>query len=163
MNYRDIIKGNLDLGHFLLNAHLADFQDDEIFKRPVPTANSAAWQLGHLIASTQGMISSFDPALAPALPAGFESGYTKATAGENDPAKFHTKAQYLDLFAKQKSAVSQFIERCSESDLDKPAPEKIRAYAPTIGAMLMLCGSHITMHIGQIAVLRRALGKPNIM
>lgn len=163
MNYRDLINGNLELGHFLLNAHLADFQDDEIFKRPVPNANSAAWQLGHLISSTQGMITFFDPQLAPELPADFGSRYTKLTASENDPLKFHTKAEYLDLFAKQKNAVKQFIERCSESDLDKPAPEKIRAYAPTIGAMLMLCGSHITMHIGQVAVLRRALGKPNIM
>ena len=45
-------------------------------------------------------------------------------------------------------------------DLDKPGPESMREYAPTVASVLMLLGSHWLMHAGQFVPIRRKLGKP---
>jgi hypothetical protein len=36
----------------------------------------------------------------------------------------------------------------------------MRQYAPTVGIVLMLLGSHGLMHAGQFVPIRRKLGKP---
>ncbi len=55
------------------------------------------------------------------------------------------------------------ISSISQDDLSLPGPEKMRAYAPTKGAVLLAIGTHELMHVGQWAVLRRMLGKPVVI
>ena len=83
---------------------------------------------------------------APALPAGFEEGYTKETAASDDPAKFATKEVYLDLAAKTKAASLAALDAIPESKLDDPGPEPMREYAPTVAAVLTMLGAHWLMH-----------------
>jgi hypothetical protein len=45
-------------------------------------------------------------------------------------------------------------------DLDRPGAERFKEIAPTVGHVLSLIGSHLTMHVGQMQVIRRKLGKP---
>jgi hypothetical protein len=52
------------------------------------------------------------------------------------------------------------LDAMPESDLDKPAPESCRQYAPTVGIMFNLIGIHEMMHAAQFAIVRRKLGKP---
>ncbi len=163
MNSQQLLTQLVEMGNFIISSYLKDLTDEEVAMRPVPEANTIAWQLGHLINSTNGILSAIDPQIAPPLPEGFQERYSKHTTAVNDPAQLDKKAVYLDLFSKQKSAACQLIERMSESDLDKPAPESMRSYAPTYGAMLHLCGTHLMLHAGQIVVLRRKLGKPIVM
>ena len=54
------------------------------------------------------------------------------------------------------------VEATPEADFDKPGPESMREYAPTIGAVLMLLATHWLMHAGQFVPIRRKLGKPPI-
>ena len=95
----------------------------------------------------------------PALPAGFEEGYTKETAASDDPAKFATKDVYLDLAAKTKAASLAALDAIPESKLDDPGPEPMREYAPTVAAVLTMLGAHWLMHSGQFVAVRRKLGK----
>jgi DinB superfamily len=163
MNVKDAINSNADMALFLLNSYLSDLTDQDLLVRPVPQANHIAWQLGHLIVSTNKFLEFLDKDLTPALPSGFIDSYDKSKASLNDQKDFHSKSTYLDIFAKQISASKQIIERISEAELDKPGLESARSYAPTIGAMLMLIGSHIIMHVGQIVVVRRMLNKSIVM
>lgn len=163
MNAQQLLRQLVEMGNFIVNSYLADLSDAEVCMRPVPQANTIAWQLGHLICSTNGILSAIDPTMAPKLPDGFQAAYGKESVGNDDPAKLHPKSVYLDLFAKQKNVACQIIERMTEADLDTPGPEAMRAYAPNYGAMLHLCGTHLMLHAGQIVVLRRKLGKPIVM
>ena len=70
---------------------------------------------------------------APELPAGFEAAHNKETAGVDDPAKFATKAEYLRLMDEMKAASLAAVEATSESGLDAPGPEPMRARMPTVG------------------------------
>jgi uncharacterized damage-inducible protein DinB len=97
---------------------------------------------------------------APELPAGFTEKFTKETAGRDDAAFFPNKATLLDLLARVNTASAAFAKSTTPADLNKPAPERMAKIAPTVGNVLSLLGNHYMMHMGQIQVLRRKLGKP---
>lgn len=156
---KNLLRGSIEMGHFVTQAYVADLTDAELLVRSVPGSNHVAWQLGHMIGSVSGMIAGLGRD-APALPKGFEAAYTKDTAASDDPAKFATKEQYLALMDQMKAASLAVVEATPDGDLDKPGPESMREYAPTVGAVLMLLGSHLLMHAGQFVPIRRKLGKP---
>jgi hypothetical protein len=148
---------NLDL----LKMTLADFSDADLMRRPAPKANHAMWQLGHLVSSETSMLDGVAPGAAPALPAGFAQRFGHDMTSCDDPPKFgFTKAQLLDLMTKVRQATMQWIKAVNLADLDRPSPESMRHYAPTFGHVALLVAGHTTMHIGQMQVIRRALGKP---
>ena len=84
----------------------------------------------------------------------------RETAASDDPAKFRKKAEYLALMDQMKAASLAAVDATPEADLDKPGPEMMREYAPTVAAMLMVLGTHWLMHAGQFVPIRRKLGKP---
>ncbi|MCL2648190.1 MAG: DinB family protein [Phycisphaerales bacterium] len=63
------------------------------------------------------------------------------------------------LIAQVRQASIAGIKTLSESDLDKPTG---LPFAPTVGLLLSLMNGHAIMHLGQIQVIRRKLGKPII-
>jgi hypothetical protein len=119
-----------------------------------------AWQLGHLISSESGLLESVCPGKAASLPEGFAEQHSKATSQEDDPAKFRSKADYLELFGQVRSATLAALAGLSDEALDAPAPEFLREHFPTVGHVFTLIGTHPMMHAGQFAVVRRQLGKP---
>jgi hypothetical protein len=159
MTANEAIKNTIDICHEILTSYVADLTDAELMVRPVPEANHIAWMLGHVIASEHEMMTMLGHKM-PDLPAGFAEAYTKETSTSNDPAKFHKKDQYLALLAQQREATLAALVATPETDLDKPGPEEMREYAPTIGAALNIVGVHQLMHAGQFTPIRRKLGKP---
>jgi len=142
---------------------LGDLTDAEMFIRPCPGANHAAWQLGHLCLSE----SSIQPILAAAhavgVPDGFKDVYNMK-ANVNDGAEkfapFNTKAQLIELFGKVRAGTIACVESMSPEQLDAPTPEKYQAWAPTLGMLVAGQMTHTMMHAGQFQVIRRKLGKP---
>jgi uncharacterized damage-inducible protein DinB len=149
-------------GNNMLKMTLNDMTDAELAQRPVPGANNALWQLGHLIAAEAGMISACAGRTVYELPAGFAERYKKNTAGENDPAKLGTKADLLALLDKVREATANWAATLTPEQLAAPGPENMRQIAPTVAHVLSLVPVHAAMHLGQIQVLRRKLGKPVI-
>src|SRR5258708_26645987 len=94
----DVIRRDLGFLQMTLN----DMTDAELAQRPVPSANNALWQLGHLIASDAQMINACAGRTIVELPAGFTDRYKKETAGENDPAKLGKKIDLLALFERNR-------------------------------------------------------------
>jgi hypothetical protein len=158
MDIRAILSGNIQRTKGMVERTLADFTDEQMFYRPVPGANHATWQLGHLRGATWGMLAgSGGPMNAAALE---DKRFTKDTACIDDPTKFPNKAETLRLFAEAMDAAAAWAGSLSEADLDKPAPERVRRMAPTLGDVAILMASHATMHLGQFQVMRRGLGLP---
>ena len=69
-------------------------------------------------------------------------------------------SEYLALMDQTKAASLAAVDATPEADFDKPGPEPMRQYAPTVGAVLSLLSGHWLMHAGQFVVLRRKLGRP---
>jgi hypothetical protein len=160
MDSRGAIQTGYQCSEQVCQGYLSDLTDAELMVRAVPGINHIAWQLGHLIASEHSMLNGVFPDSMPALPAGFAEKHSKETAGNDNPKDFLTKAEYLKLANEQRQAATATLLKQSDADLDTPSPESMRAYAPTIGSLFSLIGSHWMMHAGQWAVVRRKQGRP---
>src|SRR5579884_372685 len=143
----DVLERNLEM----VKATLADFSDADMLARPVPAANHAAWQLGHLICSEARMVAAAKNA-APALPPGFETKFTPETSKTDDPNFFPRKSELLDQFAKTRAASVQWVRTLKESDLAQPTPERLHRFAPTVAHLAATMPVHVAMHTGQFQV-----------
>lgn len=163
MNAHDSIKQTYGISQMVLNGFLGDLSDEDLMQRPGDGCNTIAWQLGHLICSECSLLNMAAPDSAAALPEGFEEKHSKENAGSDDASHFCTKAEYLELFEKNKTATFAALDAMSDEDLDKPGPEAMRNFCPTVGSLLILISTHVMMHVGQIVPIRRRLGKPVVM
>jgi hypothetical protein len=151
-----MMKRSLDM----LEKHLSDFSETDMLVRPVPHANHAAWQLTHMANSANNMLKAFNPDANIPLPPRFDPAFKKESATSDDPNLFPTKAELLTLLHSILDAQVAVIEKMSDEQLAQPSPEKLRSFAPTLAALAMMNPLHATMHIGQIQVIRRKLGRP---
>jgi DinB superfamily len=159
MNSREAINGSIEMAHMVYGSYLQDLTDEQMMKRPHPECNHINWQVGHLISSENMMIGACLPGSMPALPAEFDAMYNRENALSNEPSKFMKKADLMALHDQQRAATLAALAKLSDSDLDKPSPEKIASYAPTMGSAFLMQGAHWLMHAGQWAVVRRQLNK----
>jgi hypothetical protein len=159
MTTKDLLRRLIESSHRMVRAYVEDLTDAESLVRSVPGANHAAWQLGHMIGGTHKMLTAIGRP-APKLLDGFAAAHQRETAGSDDPAKFAKMAEYLKLMDQMTAASLAAVDATPEADFDKPGPEPMRQYAPTVGVVLALLGTHWLMHAGQFVVLRRKLGRP---
>jgi len=161
MQTKDAIKLALASTRDLLTGYLGDLGDNDLLVCPVPGANHIAWQLGHLIASEKHLLKSSLPgADYPELPADLEKQASGKSATDGKPGGFTSKAGYLDHFNKVRSATIVAVDKLADKDFDRPYDGELKAFAPTLGALLILVANHTLMHGGQFTVTRRALKKP---
>lgn len=153
------MKKSMEMADMVLQAYLGDLSDADLFTRPVAGMNHIAWQLGHLVASENQMLTKAGIDM-PALPDGFMESHTPETAKSDDKGKFLSKEAYLAEAARQRKATLAALEAASDADLDKPTPEEMHAYAKTVGEVYNMIGLHVFMHAGQFVATRRQLGKP---
>ena len=155
------IKAVLHSTRGMFSWYLSDLRDADLLVRPVPNANHTAWQLGHLISAEIELLKAYLPgAQFPTLPPGFKEQHDKATAAMEPPKGFATKEQYMGLFGQLREAVIAAVDKLSDADLSKPTSGQMAKFAPTVGELLILCSNHVLMHLGQVTVVRRKLGKP---
>lgn len=162
MNAKDAIVQVHKTAEGVYDAYLDGLSDADLLIRPVAGQNHIAWQLGHLIATERTFLEALKPGSSPALPDGFEvaHGRDEASTTSDDAGRFLTKEKYLSLLKAQREATLQYVDRLADNGLDVPAPEKYLQRMPTVGAVLMMNGSHYLMHAGQLVSVRRKLGKP---
>jgi len=159
MTPKDVIKNTIGMGHEILTTYLNDMNDADLMVRPVPAANHIAWQLGHLISAEWQMMTNAGVAM-PNLPDGFAESHTPETSKSDDPGKFLKKEKYLSLMEQQRASTLAALDSMPETGLDKPTPESMHEYAPTVGVAFNMIGLHEFMHGSQFVAVRRKLGKP---
>ncbi|HVT90284.1 MAG TPA: DinB family protein [Tepidisphaeraceae bacterium] len=165
MNSIELLVKQLNTGNDWLKMILGDFSDADLLARPAPGANHVLWQLGHLISGEVMMMNAVKPGAMPELPAGFVERFDKKNAGVDDTKQFGnivSKQQLLDLKTKVRAATIAIVKSFKPEDLDKPSPEMMRSFCPTLADFLGLHSHHDMMHMGQFQVARRKLGKPVI-
>jgi hypothetical protein len=160
MDTPDLLADALQRSLQLVKNTLADFSEADMLVRPAPGANHAAWQLGHLALSEARMLGAASPGTTVELSAGFADAFSRKTSTSDDAAAFPKKAEIIETFAKVRLAAVEWARGLSAADLDRPSPEGVRGFAPTIGAMATMLPEHTAMHLGQFQVIRRVLGKP---
>jgi hypothetical protein len=152
----DSLRGNVDM----LKATLADFSDQDMLVRPVPSANHALWQLGHLAVTEAWMLEHLTGNDAVPPPAHWQGKFKKDQAKNDDPEFFPKKGEILAYFDKVRAATADWVRASTPAALEKGTGDAIKAFAPTAGHLILMFPVHAAMHIGQFQVIRRKLGKP---
>ncbi len=159
MQAKDVLRNTLDMSDMVISSYLKDLTDSELVERPVAGMNHMAWQIGHLIGSERHFVEMIKPGASPALPADFNEGHGRECHTLDDASKFYPLARYQELWAAQRAATRAVLEATTPEELDRTDPS-FPPFAPTVGAILNLCGLHPVMHSGQFVAVRRKLGKP---
>ena len=164
MNTTQAIQATSQTSDMVFKTYVSDLEDADLMRRPHGACNHVAWQLGHLISAECQLLNMLKPGAAPELPAGFTDAHNKDACGNDEPAAFLSKQEYLDLYDKVREATRAALETVSDADLDAPNPkDDMREMFPTVGSMFVLVATHPLMHAGQLVPLRRELGKPIVI
>ena len=160
MDAQTAIRESLAMAEMVSMAYIADLSDAELLQRPHDQCNHLNWQIGHLVAAENHLLSQIAPGEMPALPEGFAEKYSKETASINDPSAFATKDELLATYQAQRQATLAILSKISAEDLDAPTGID---YAPTKAALISMQGAHWLMHCGQWVIVRRNNGKPVVI
>jgi len=157
MTANDVLVHSLKMDLAVWNMLLDDLSDADLLVRPVPGANHIAWQLGHIIAAEHRFISEIGKSM-PALPPGFAEQHGKDKAGSDQG--FLSKSDYLQFLTTVRTASVAAAAGASNEELDRVNTGSMAQFCPTIGTLYALVAAHASMHVGQVSVVRRQLGKP---
>lgn len=163
MGARQVLIELLSTSRFVMSSYLADLSDADLLVRPVEGAHNTAWQLGHLIASEFKMIEGVRPRAEKLVAPDFAQRHDKSRAFEPAEGWATSKHEYIKLMQDVRAATLSLLRELSDQDLAGPGPEFMRSYAPTVSSVFTSIGGHELMHAGQIAVIRRKLGKPVVI
>jgi uncharacterized damage-inducible protein DinB len=100
--------------------------------------------------------------MSPWLPEDWAKRFGTGTAPVNDPTAYPDKAALLDAVDDGQRRLNERLAQMTATDLAQPLPDaRYRDRIPTVGhALLHILASHTAMHVGQLAVWRRAMGLP---
>lgn len=157
----DILVHSLETSQKLLNSYVADLTPQEYLHRVSPQANCAAWLLGHLILTDHGTLKGLGATDLPELPAGFAQRFGRE--GDSPKAQdFGDATSLLPLFNQLRQKLIDRTKSLSQAELDKPL-DKPHRLATTWAQRINFLAIHVTMHGGQITLIRRSLGKPPLV
>ena len=138
---------------------------EEMLFQPKAGMNHALWLLGHIAESENGLLLGFCKG-ANLLPVGWHEKFGIGSKPVADRAKYPSREEVLKLMEKVHAAAIEYVRSLSPEDLDRrPAgidrlPERAQALFATIGKCIYQHALHESSHAGQIATLRRFLGRP---
>jgi uncharacterized damage-inducible protein DinB len=157
MTANEVLVHSLKMDLTVWNILLEDLSDADLLVRPVPGANHIAWQMGHVIVAEHRFVAELGKSM-PDLPAHFVEQHSKETAGSDQG--FLSKSEYLSIMASVRNATMAAVTAATNEELDRKYTGSMAQFCPTIGTVYALVASHATMHVGQVSVVRRKLGKP---
>ena len=161
--FNDALVNTLSVSQKLLNRYCDDLKPEEWLHRPCAGGNTAAWIVGHLVLTERGALGRVGVTDLPALPEGFETRFARDEAAPK-ASDFGDVAVLLPLFNRHRQLLIDAVKGAGpevlEKLLDKPHP----LYGSRVWEVVnFIGGAHVSMHAGQITIIRRSMGKPPIV
>jgi uncharacterized damage-inducible protein DinB len=161
MNAIELAVTNLHASKGMLRRFTDDLAPQEWLHRPCAGGNCAAWIVGHLALTDRMTMKRLGNEYMPPLPDGFEARFAR---DENAPkaGDYGDVSLIVPTFDAQRDRLIQVVQECSEAKLSQPL-EKPHPMFATLGGLVGFMALHTAMHVGQITIIRRSLGKPPIV
>ena len=159
------IADSLTAGSQWLEGLVGDISGDDLVKGPGPNdAHHALWIIGHLAVSESSIVDRFIRGTDPAL-ADWESRYGMGSQPVAAASAYASKAELLDAFRAQRVKTIELLGTLDDTDLDKlsHAPEPLQGMFGTFGKCFLLAVNHQAFHVGQVADIRRTLGRKPLL
>lgn len=141
---------------------LTELSDEDWFWTPPGFVTHIAWQVAHLAASqyslcllrVRGHRDSDDAIIPQEFFENFRIGSTPQAGAANNPPLSEIQRIFDDVQAQVLSEIAEYTDAELDVPLDKPHP----AFDTKLGA-IEYSPQHELVHAGQIALLRRLMGK----
>jgi DinB superfamily len=142
---------------------LAGIADGEWFWHPSELTTHLAWQIGHLAVAEynlclrriRGRTEADEALISDNYIECFKLGSTPVA----DPAKYPPVSDIQRVFAAvHERALAELAGR-TDAELDVPVEQPHPVFKTKLGS-IEWCSQHEMVHAGQIALLRRLMGKP---
>lgn len=146
-----------------LRQFIDDLDEADWFWTPPGFVTHIGWQVAHLAASQYGLClfrlrgrTEADEMLIPQeFWDNFKVGSKPVVGAENNPSV----ATILKVFDGVYAQVLTELDAKTDGEVDVPLSQPHPAFSTVIGA-IEYCPMHEMIHVGQIAMLRRLMGKP---
>jgi hypothetical protein len=148
-----------------LKAWARDFTEAEA-RQPTGDSrapNPLAWQLGHLACTEDYVAGLFAAGAAPA-PLAPDSLRTVCATGSPTPSpatEYPSLADLWTLLDRTHERLLAVLDAAGQEELDRP-PREANPYFNSLGQGVYEAALHENYHVGEIAALRKLLGKPRI-
>ncbi len=157
-----IAESRIQFARGFVQQFLEGLTPDEWFWTPPGFVTHIAWQVGHIASSQYGLClfrmrgrTAADETLLPqAIWDSFKIGSTPVAGAEHNPPV----AQILEIFSAVQAHVFRELAAKTDQDLDVPLEKPHPAFTTVLGG-IEYSPLHEMVHAGQIAMLRRLMGK----
>ena len=156
----DVLVHALSCTQLMVQRFTADLGPADYLHRPTPKANCAAWTLGHLALSDRHVLKQLGIELPP-LPEGFDKRFSR-DEGCPQAKDFGDVSQILPIFNEHRTRLIEAIKAAPPERFEK-SMEKPHPMFKTFGEYVTFMAAHTAMHVGQITIIRRSLGRPPIV
>ena len=141
---------------------LLDHTPNELwFDMPAGLPTHIAWQVGHLTVSQYGLlmfrIRGRSPDDLELIPSRFRKAYSRSSKPSSDTSRQPSANELRERMGLVYERSLTELEKVTSETLLDPVDMPYAAYPNKLGAILF-CPIHEHTHIGQIGLLRRALG-----
>lgn len=142
--------------HLAIQVSCRDVTQTESLFQPLYEGNCLNWVLGHILAYRGDLLELLgaDPLWEEAHVAAYRRGAPPITADAEHVHKLETMIEELD---RTQEILLEKLNEISEEQLAEPVGDE------TFGILIAGYQSHEAYHVGQLAVLRRIAGKPNVL
>jgi hypothetical protein len=134
-----------------------------------PVGNSRApnplvWQLGHLACTEAAVVELFSigPGPRPLVPDSLRAVCATGSPAPTPDTQYPPLAVLWTLLDRTHERLLGVLEGASPAELDRP-PRAPHPYFHSLGQAIYEAALNENYHIGQIAALRKLLGKPRIL
>jgi hypothetical protein len=158
---KKVLVHGLQTSKMMLRFFTEDFKPDEYVHRPTEKSNCAAWLLGHLTLTDRSTAKALGASELPELPAGFEKRFSR-DEGCPQAGDFGDAGALWPLFEMNRDALIAAVQNTPQEKLDAPAPRPTPMFK-TVGEMVNFIALHTCVHVGQITIIRRSLGRPPLV
>jgi uncharacterized damage-inducible protein DinB len=150
----------LEFGRRTMEGLVADLDGADLVAPPTSRGgNHALWVMGHLAVSEASIVGRFIKGQEPALKE-WQPLFALGSQPTSDLSKYPAKSELLKKSQAVRQETLNLLGSLSEKDLDKPTSvQQNQELFGTIGRCFVTMVHHQAFHIGQIAVVRRALGR----
>lgn len=142
-------------------AMLDDVRQEEMCLQPTPSANHAAWIIGHL-AYAADMHSKYAGA-EPKLDATWETRFGLGSSPSASLEDYPPKAELIQSWHKANDNLIAAANSADPDLLNQPTQGPLSETLPTVADFLAFSMTgHTATHIGQLSAWRRAIGRPKM-
>ena len=150
---------NLDYAKALV----IDLSDDQMTTIPANGLdNHPAWTIGHLISGSADLACDLGAEFE--MPDNWAELFVRKGPGDPrkpilDKSKYPSKHQLIVELENQHNKVKQLLQKIDTNGLTESVTWHFSNYMPTLSDLVtFMCINHESMHLGQLAAWRRAMG-----